>query len=399
MKNRFWYTNDLELSSTDAAIQLLPVVRRCGPVLVIDRIFDYLFKSITCKNVVSIAEVAHEYKNKRTLARAINFIATNASKVLASPSFGNLCLFCVEKIIKADDIKADELLIYHAVQYWAQRECERTGLDPTPENLRKVLGSVLYEIRFPVINFQQIKRDFSIFKALLESERKALYMYNIGKIQTLPYYFNNTHRKFHELNNKPTVDSPIFSRASASSKTSSSPSSKATVRSSRISLIFSSSSSQDSDISVCDSNKILRFAGLTGPWTMTHPETLSFRCSRTIIMTGIMMFGAYGSSERYTIEMTVTQNGNELYREKSSVSSEKPKPEKVQFKEPVTISRNVGYEIKVSMESKPTYIGVEGIKCVEVNKTKFTFFDNGNDVTRGQIPGLLFRNILNDEIC
>lgn len=381
------------------AIAILPVIRRCGPLYLIERVFDYISNNITLKNAVTIAEISHEYKCKRASSKAINFITHNANQMLPDTSFTRLCLHCVERVVKSEDIYASEMTIYFALQSWAAQECVRLQLTPTTENLRQVLGAVLYCVRFPVINFQLINRDFNIFKALSEDERKTLYKYHTGKVQILPHYFNNTHRKFHELNRQipPSIDTPPLSRATGTSETSSEACKTPSTASSKSSAAWSYMSGESVEREPIF-NKVMRFKRMSGPWTMRAPETLSFKASRTIILGGIMMFASYGTDEALKVEVTVNKGDEILFQQKSAVKSSDKKPKELFFKDTVTISPNVTYVIRVSVETKPTYLGVDGVRHVEVNATKFTFIDKGNDISRGQIPGLLFRNLLNDEI-
>jgi len=397
---RYLYTDEVKLSSISQAFRLLQVTKRCGPKALIDEVFEYIYDNINGRNVVAIAEVAHEYKHKRTSSKAISYIINQAPTTLPDKSFGKLCLRCLEKVIKSSDLPVNEMTIYSAVQFWAEQECFRLKIDVTEANLKKVLGNVLYCVRFPLINFQSINRDFSIFKALSDSEKKSLYQYHTGKVQMLPHYLNNTKRKFDELNRQtsPGFVTPPMSRASNISEASNESCKTVPSTASGKKSVTWSIKSHDSSEGQSFFHKVLRFKSLSGPWTMTHPETLTFKCSRAVVLCGLMMFAAYGSDEEYKLDITVTSEEEILLHDKSAVRNFEKKPKEVLFHNDVPISPGVEYGIKVSMTEKPTYIGVLGQKHVDVNNTTFTFIDKANDITRGQLPGLLFKSLLNHDI-
>lgn len=395
------------------ATRLLPVIKRCGPIQALEHVFKYLENNINPKTVYEIAELAHDYNFKRVSTKAIAYITGNAALVLPEQAFNRLCPSCMERIVKSEHIEADELTIYFAVQSWAEHKCKLKDIDATENNLRLVLGSLLYLVRFPLINFQLIKRDFSIFRALSDEEKKTLYKYHIGRHNSLPYYFNTTQRKFHELNCElPQAFSKSASSAlqkyatpqlGRSSKMSAIPS-----NTSKTSPTFSRSKSKsttpslDSTQGLPDRNrdfrKVIRFRGLFGPWRIKIPETVTFKCSRAILLRGIMMFGAYGTDEVCKLDIKVMSNDTEVYSEHSSVSCNSEKPEAVIFKKPLMIPKKVVYDIHVQMDEVDTYIGVAGMESVIVNHITFSFIENGNDLTRGQIPGILFSSILNEDI-
>jgi hypothetical protein len=76
----------------------------------------------------------------------------------------------VERIIRADDLSANESVVYEAVVAWADTQCQEQNLD-----------SLLYHIRFPIMNKDYFTNYVSASSILAEFEKIDLFRYLHGK--------------------------------------------------------------------------------------------------------------------------------------------------------------------------------------------------------------------------
>ncbi|CAG2233733.1 BTBD1_2 [Mytilus edulis] len=72
--------------------------------------------------------------------------------VLKSSSFCDLAHQCVLEIISSNELDAAEDAIFEAVMRWSEIECLRQEMLNSSKNQRKVLGRILYQVRFPLMN-------------------------------------------------------------------------------------------------------------------------------------------------------------------------------------------------------------------------------------------------------
>jgi len=74
-------------------------------------------------------------------------------------------------------MSVSELSVFQACLAWSGKECQRQGIDVTPENQRRVLGSVLFHIRFPTMSLVEFAQDVSKTNVLTADDRCAVFEY------------------------------------------------------------------------------------------------------------------------------------------------------------------------------------------------------------------------------
>lgn len=65
-----------------------------------------------------------------------------AEKALNAEGFLEIDHYTLESILSRETLNCKELTIFNAALQWANAECERRDIEPTPGNLRAALGEL-----------------------------------------------------------------------------------------------------------------------------------------------------------------------------------------------------------------------------------------------------------------
>ncbi|XP_055353468.1 BTB/POZ domain-containing protein 1-like [Paramacrobiotus metropolitanus] len=76
--------------------------------------------------------------------------------VLQSDYFVQLDRAQLELLLRRDALSAEEHAVYTAVEKWATAACDRKNLASTPSNRRRMLGTALFRVRFPLMTDAQL---------------------------------------------------------------------------------------------------------------------------------------------------------------------------------------------------------------------------------------------------
>lgn len=93
------------------------------------------------------------------LFNCLQFIDMEAHIILALPDMLNFRFEELEVIVKRNTLQIDtELTLTELLSKWSLKECERKGLDITPENRRRILGALVYSPRYLTLSSQEFEQ-------------------------------------------------------------------------------------------------------------------------------------------------------------------------------------------------------------------------------------------------
>ena len=401
---RYIYTDEIELNIHSATALLYPAYK-FGVSSLLRSCFEFLMSEMSSDNVCKILENAHTYNVQDIYDKCLRFIYVNAVDVLKTPNLRDLCRECVTEIVKSDDLLANETNVYDALINWANGECARghRKLPLNDTNRREVLGDLLFCTRFPLMDVNVFSHRISKQNVLRSDEKIALFQYFHGEVHTLPERFNRKPRRKYSVNRE------ILARAESNINDieRSIPTPKQDQFSRRAILSLEDANKQQlkgnypsyDNVYIEPDQPILRvvrYKSIAGPWNLNSPDAVSFRCSSTIILRGIQVFGPYKGTDYYTVRLSVFDEfRNETRNEEINIFTDKAKVYDVILKDPVRIPKQRIFTIQVAMKGKPTIHGTDGIAAVVTEGVQFEFINsnrsmNGTDITTGQIPALLF---------
>lgn len=330
--------------------------------------FQYLDAEMHDDTVAKIMEQAHIYNEANLYEKCVRFIFANGNAVLKKQSFSELCSDCVARIIKSDDLRADEEAVFEGCIAWANAECRRRKKQPTDANKRSALGNLLYLIRFPVMDVTYFTQKVSLGSILTHDETLSIFQYFHGEEQQLPNRFSRNERNRIPRNVTENVEPVMLSNTPRSPNMS----------------------------------RVHRFTTTDGQWKQNGPpDAISFTVSQPIVLYGMEVYGVAYGKETYTIKIVVYDDitREEVRKNDASVFTNTIRScYEVYLARPLRIPARRVFTVMISMKGTPTHKGVDGEKVLIVDGVTFEFSEsnrssNGTDVTVGQIPGLLFSKV------
>ncbi|XP_060602641.1 BTB/POZ domain-containing protein 6-A-like [Ruditapes philippinarum] len=323
----------------------------------VTRCREYLETKITCDNVCTILEQAHMFDENELRNHCFITIFSNSMDVLKSPlkDYQSLCFDCLRKLLQSDKLMANEETIFIACLNWAEKQCRLKSLEISDENMREVLGEILYLIRFPNMD-QRTFTDLVSGTGLLTSDEKlAVYRQfcrypRDGDTTTVGLRFPS----------KPRNATEIF-RASRFKEV--------------LGGIFDFWDNNDND---CDA--------------------ISFRSSRDINLIGVSLYRPFpdgiirGSVKIYDESnwcMAKLENLEIVCRDGDETTID------IKFKGSEKIQQNRWYTVTQQMQGSRSFYGNSGQKQVQGKGVVISFRrspmdKNKTDVDSGQIPALLY---------
>lgn len=351
--------------------------------------FSYLDSEMSVENVCKILEQAHIYNESGLHNKCLGFILNHGWEVLKTPAFTELCPDCLGLIVKSDDLKSSEEDVFEAVISWSTNECKRQKFQPTDENRRRVLGSLLYLIRFPALDVVYFTQKVSFREILSNEEAVSIFQYFHGEDQQLPNRFNRNER------NRLPSTKPLTEKT-AKYRSTDKPNRevlRVTPRQRQANTPVMLAAPWSPNIS-----RVCRFRTIDGQWKQNGPpDAISFVCSSPIVLYGIEVYGSVVARETYNVKVSIFDDLKEEVRKNDSritIDADR-KTYDVTLLRPIRIPPSRVFTIMVTMKGRPTHKGVDGQALQVVDGVTFEFSDsnrssNGTDVTVGQIPALLF---------
>ena len=364
---RFLYTDKTNVTG-DNVLALLYTSKKYNVSALSHHCLTFLNNGRSPDNICTILEQAHLYEEDEFIQKSIDYILVNAREVLMSSSFKDLCFQCVLKIISFDELQADERTVLEAVTKWGEHKCHRQKKEPNPENIRDVLGDILFAVRFPLLGENYFTNVVSDSNLLTDSEKVELFK-----------FFYKSGAQVSSFISRNRYETCVISKHSVTQEL------KPDDRYIQTCMRFTS---------VCDD----------GSWYCGgEPDAIAFTSSQIIWLHGALVYGSYIGDGNYDITYSVYDaSERELSQMRTEIkTSEHQLTYILMLDEPLKILKDMKYTLLVKVTNPDgidTYQGKDGATSVNVGNVKFTFAKskfsrNGTDVKMGQIPGLLFSSL------
>uniref|UniRef100_A0A915PUH9 BTB domain-containing protein n=1 Tax=Setaria digitata TaxID=48799 RepID=A0A915PUH9_9BILA len=354
---KYLYYDDIELDASNG-LSTLYVAKKYMITHLARAAVDFLDFNLKAENVCLLLAQSQLFEEEQELInRCWKLVDVDAERVLASDAFCNIDFILFDQILSRNTLLIHEKLVYEAALRWAKAECERQELLVTQTNMRNVLGSALYHIRFPTMTIYEFANGPAKMGLLTCQEINDIFLHFAAE-------------------EKPQLPFLINERSGL--------------------RLFSCLRFQ----TALEGTNQWRYRG--------RCDSIQFLVDRRIYIVG---YGLYGSNERnsqYKLRMEL-KKGDELLESKKTVlsSTGSPEPILVHFDHPVQIEPEVKHTASVTMEGKDlSFFGQEGMTEVGVviedeqitnadHTVNFYFTPsadskNGTGVQGGQIPIIVF---------
>jgi hypothetical protein len=127
-----------------------------------------------------VLQTAHDFHLDDLRTNALKFILNIGEPCLHPTSFLSLSPECLRLVIESDDLKCKEEIIYEKILEWSTTRCQHHNLPVNDENIRQVLGDLLYLVRFPIM--ERIYFTENVSKGTSASSTNKSYRRNITEI-------------------------------------------------------------------------------------------------------------------------------------------------------------------------------------------------------------------------
>ncbi|CAC5391020.1 BTBD3_6 [Mytilus coruscus] len=334
---KYLYYEDLAVSGEQTASLLYAANKYCVT-KVVRKCRKLLQEALTVDTVCSTMESAHLFDDHELHKKCLEMILLEPQKCLQSEAFLHLCPDCLMPIISSDDLIIDEATVLNVLLKWAETECRRQQLTVSDVNIKNVLGKVLYEVRFPVMDIQFFADNVGKRDILSKSERISVFTFLCGSSKSIPDdIFKTTPRGQRQLQTTIALQDPQTPQNT-----------------------HTPSTGYACDFFVTD----------------------MLRCEMKIYVEATILRAGLSTTNLSKILTKVAINTKE-------------KTFNIFFPKSIYIVPNIRYTITVIMQGPRTYWGEGGEEHVTSDGVKFEFSKtigetNGTDTDHGQIPGLIF---------
>eukprot|EP00808_Paulinella_micropora_P013702 g4242.t1 len=160
---------------------------------------EYMEKDISVENTIDLFQMAPELLGEQEFA--LPFIRENMEKIVGSDSFLRLSSDRLLTLLKDDQLAVEEVSLFQALVRWGQhqlkRRPDRKSGEPDPMELKAVLKNLLPEIRFAVMETDDIATHVAPSQLLDQGIVLKLFQYSVLSESEKEFY------DFGEMNTKP----------------------------------------------------------------------------------------------------------------------------------------------------------------------------------------------------
>ena len=347
---RFLYSDEVKICSDSVMTTLYAAKKYAVPALE-KQCVEFLKRNLSSDNAFMLLTQARLFDEPQLAALCLETIDKNTHEALQADGFTDIDLETLCCVLERDTLGIREFKLFASVCRWAESECTRKTLPPTPENQRGVLGSALRLIRFPLMSVEEFAQGAAQSGLLEDKEVVKLFLY-------------------FTVNPKPQIAFLDVPRCCLTGK----------------------------------EQVVSRFCQIESRWGYSGTsDRIRFMVNRRIFVVGFGLYGSiHGPKEYYvTIQIIQSDTCKVMGHNDSSFQCDGSNSTfRVMFKEPVEILPNTSYTACSTLKGPDSYYGAKGLRKVtheSVSSGKVTFQftyaagnNNGTSVEDGQIPEIIF---------
>lgn len=341
----YMYTETIQVT-TENVLALLHAAKIYMVQALIDKCLHRLKCKMQAHNLCMIMEAAHVFGEDELWEMCQNGILRDPRHVLPSETLVELCSDCLESIIKNDDLRLEEEELFECLLGYSVGKCQKEGLAVTPENQRKVLGKVLYQIRFTLMDDEYFTDKVQQTGLLTHEETGAVIRYFLNPQTANEPPFNTNPRSLHQI--------------------------------------------------------VKRFQSQNAGWVYNYrnnADAITFECDTDIQIYGVLQYGSSDGPKEFDAKITILETETKAAKvmQVFKIKSDgKMKYYDCLFNNPIQIRGGKRFTITLEMKpGKTTFFGEDGLDQVEKGGITFKFMNstlslNNTTHTRGQIPGIIY---------
>ena len=356
---RYVYYDEVHLTG-NSAMQVLYLAKKYMVLPLEEKCSSFLEGYVNGANVLEILPQAMNFDEQNLVKCCWEIIDNHTHEALKSDSFLSMEKRLLKSLLERETLNVQEIDIFHAVESWAVKECERQGLNAKESGKRHVLGDEIVRlIRFPIM----LQKDFAKFVA-------------DSKILTV-LEFVELFKYFSDVNLMP---SPGFCCEQRKPKSI-----------------------------IQETCKRFKFVHEPCDWwaySSGTPDSIKLSVNHPINLLGVRLFGSRGG--RYSVDLQLHKDAfsSRLAHKEGSFAAEAIAKDgyygyDVMFDQSVLMEANCQYKIQALIHGPTSYYGEYGGRVSQTDHTRFTFWDdyktiasNGTGCDKGQFAEFYFSSVL-----
>ncbi|XP_027238492.1 BTB/POZ domain-containing protein 6-B isoform X2 [Penaeus vannamei] len=342
---RYLYCDEIRLEPDTVLATLYAAKKYLVPHLA-QQCVKFLEVSLTARNACLLLSQSRLFEEPELMTRCWEVIDAQAEMALQSDGFVDIDFPTLTSVLSRETLNCREIILFEAALSWAEAECTRQEIDPSPDNKRKVLSSALNLIRIPCMELGEFANGAAQSGILSLQETTDLFLHFTAR-------------------NKPAVAYPVKPRQGLKKQ---------------ICHRFQSSAYRSNQ---------WRYRG--------RVDSINFMVDKRIFIVGYGLYGSSSGAADYSVRIELKKYGEILAESTTKFFSDgSSNTFHVYFAHPVQVERDVYYTASAILDgAELSYFGQEGMSEVTVGAVTFMFHcssesTNGTGVQGGQIPELIF---------
>lgn len=306
----------------------------------------FLETSLSAKNACVLLSQSRLFEEPELMQRCWEVIDAQAEEALTSDGFADIDFDTLKTVLARETLNAQEKVIFESACRWAEAECGRGEVEPTPQNQRKALDDALLLLRIPAMSLEEFANGAAQSGLLTLEETNEIFLYYTAQ-------------------KKPSLNFPVVKRKGLMPQCC---------------HRFQSSAYRSNQ---------WRYRG--------RCDAIQFAVDKRIFIAGFGLYGSSNGAAEYVVRIELKRSGTIVgERETNFKSDGSSSTFPVWFSNPIQIEPETYYTACVILDgSELSYFGQEGMSEVAVSRVTFQFqcssdSTNGTGVQGGQIPELIF---------
>lgn len=352
-------------------------------------------KQLTIQNVCKALKYAYSNNNHRTKQSALNFFQAHSHLLPQTreliKGFIKLPRECILELVVTRRINLSQEEIYTAVIQWSECQCVLQSMEPSAENKRAILGSILKKIKYTsmtvdffnhvVVEQRVLSVDdiIKVYQRLLSSHSHVM--------ETNAVAISSSSDDFEDSDAEQAVTTNSFNSL---------PETQITTTPRPVPLPFWFEAPEGKNV-------LYRFAKvLAGKSYPKHcKDSLTLSVSKNIALHGIYIFNSHQLPIQFRVSMKIMENANgqqEVYSvtNHTVLTNGESRVFLLDIIPPVDIQAGIKYDMVMDLDiNGTTFYGVEGLPELQDNEITFRFMANecglnGTNHKTGQFPILVY---------
>ncbi|XP_052798071.1 BTB/POZ domain-containing protein 6-like [Mya arenaria] len=186
---RYLYTGELKIEGISVD-KVLSLAERYGARELIKQLVAIQLETMDAEMFCPFVRKNENHMTELIKHKCLEYVFNQPFKVFQSGTFSILPRSFLKEILEHEMLVIDEEVLCTAVLLWVSKECETAHMEVNGKNQRKVLGDMIYLIRFPLLSQDYFTENISEKGLLTEHEEVQLLKYFLkakNAIQSLKF--------------------------------------------------------------------------------------------------------------------------------------------------------------------------------------------------------------------